>query len=159
MIDISQLPPDQLEYLKQNPAFLEALEAEIPRQVAHTEKRQAKTRRGKVKWQREIDEAMEKAEKAESRADGLRREYDPLLRELSEKYAERLPKIEGTGLICPECGDKDHGNKMNGNPWCMKCQTPLVASDKVAKWVKGKGTKMKMISVDARKLHMERDKQ
>jgi len=130
MIDTSNLSPEQQAFLEAHPEFLGGLEADIPRQVAHAEKRQLKMRNSKVNWQRELDEAMEKA-------DSLKRQYDPILRELNEKYSSLIPKVEGVdGLVCPECGDIDHQNKMNGVAYCMKCNVPLVEKETATKWLK-----------------------
>ena len=130
MIDTSGLSREQKAFLESHPDFLKGLEADIPRQAAGVEKRRLKMRKGKAKWQRELDETMEKAE-------SLRRQYDPILRELGEKYAEKLPKLEGSsGLVCPQCRDVNHKNRMNGKPWCMKCNVPLVEKEKAAKWLK-----------------------
>lgn len=59
---------------------------------------------------------------------------DPLLREITENL--RKAHQSKTGLICPQCGDTDHGNRMNKKPWCMKCNLPLMSAEKAAKWVK-----------------------
>lgn len=40
------------------------------------------------------------------------------------------------GLICPQCGDPDRRNTMNGRPWCMKCNVELMPKTKVEKWNK-----------------------
>lgn len=42
------------------------------------------------------------------------------------------------GLICPVCGEDDHGNTMNGEPWCFKCNRALVDANKSRKEVRVK---------------------
>ncbi|GAH66874.1 unnamed protein product, partial [marine sediment metagenome] len=44
-----------------------------------------------------------------------------------ENFNKKLDVIRGKdSLVCPECGEGDHGNKMNRKPWCMKCHTVLI---------------------------------
>jgi len=31
-------------------------------------------------------------------------------------------------LTCPKCKENDKGNKLNGCPWCIKCNIPLESS-------------------------------
>jgi hypothetical protein len=129
-IDISQLPQEKRAFLKANPEFLKSLEQQIPKQVAAVQKREEKLEKTKAKWQRDLDEAKGRAEK-------LRREHDPLLREIQDKLLRKLDVVKGEdSLVCPKCGEGDHGNKVNGKPWCFKCQVPLVPKDVVAKWLK-----------------------
>ncbi|GAH68856.1 unnamed protein product, partial [marine sediment metagenome] len=47
------------------------------------------------------------------------------------------------GLVCPVCGEGDEGNRMNGKPWCMKCNAPLMTVEKAADWVKPEKPKRK----------------
>jgi len=126
MIDLSELNPEKRAFLKANPELLKSLEAEIPRQVTGFQKRREKLDKGKAKWQRDFDGALAKAET-------LRREYDPCLREIQEKFNRKLGVIEVNGF-----GEGDKGNKMNGKPWCFKCKTPLMPKEKVAKWLEGR---------------------
>ena len=52
---------------------------------------------------------------------------DPNLRKMNDLANSRIrAQIVGTGgLTCPECGDRDNGNKMGKTPWCMKCNVAL----------------------------------
>jgi len=125
-IDVSNLSQEKRAFLKANPALLKSLEQEIPKQVSGVQKREEKLRKGKAKWQRDL----EYAEK-------LRREYDPLLRDIQDKMLRKLDIVKGdNSLVCAECGEGDKGNKMNGKPWCFKCNVPLVTKGNVAKWMK-----------------------
>ena len=57
---------------------------------------------------------------------------DPNLRKMNDMANSRIrAQIVGTGkLTCPECGDRDMGNKMNKTPWCMKCNVALASKGK-----------------------------
>ena len=57
---------------------------------------------------------------------------NPQVKRIEEDLRERAVKV---GLVCPECGDSDHGNRMNGRPWCLRCNVPLMEPSKVGKWV------------------------
>jgi len=61
---------------------------------------------------------------------------NPHAREITEEL--RRLHSAGGGLVCPSCGDTDHGNRMNNKPWCMKCNLPLMSLEKAANWVKPK---------------------
>ena len=46
---------------------------------------------------------------------------DPALHEVERKPGGMtIPK-----LICPKCGESDRGNRMNGKPWCFRCNVAL----------------------------------
>jgi len=134
-IDISQLSSEKRAFLKANPEFLKSLEGQVPRQVAGVQKREEKLEKGKAKWQRDLEDAKDRAEK-------LRREYDPLLREIQDKLLRKLDVVKGDSLVCPKCGEPDKGNKMNGKPWCFKCNVPLMPKGQVVKWLKLPKTKV-----------------
>ena len=123
-LDISNLSQKQQTFLKANPDFLKSLEAEIPKQVQKIHTRKLHVNKGKAKWQRDLEEA-----------ERLRREYDPLLREIQEKMTRKEEFLSG-GLVCPVCQEPDKGNKMNGKAWCMKCNAPLLPKSKAEKWKK-----------------------
>ena len=78
------------------------------------------------------------AEVAEARvhADRVRGEMlimdDPHLREITEALMARH-RTDGE-LVCPNCGETNHGNKMNKKPWCMKCSLPLMTAEKAKNW-------------------------
>jgi len=59
---------------------------------------------------------------------------DPHLHEITESLRKRY-RVDG-GLVCPSCGDTDHGNRMGKKPWCIKCNLPLMSAEKAAAWVK-----------------------
>jgi len=135
-IDISQVSPEKRAFLKVNPELLKSLEQQIPKQVAGMQKREEKLRKGKAKWQRDLDRRVEKLR---AKADQLRQDYmmDPRLREIQNKLLRKLDVVKGDkSLVCPKCGEGDYGNKMNGKPWCFKCNVPLMPKDQVAKWLK-----------------------
>lgn len=96
---------------------------------------QAKQERSKSSLQKEIGDVRDKVE-------SLKRSFyfhDPALRELNDSITNRLREeavSTSKKMVCLECGDIDHGNRMNGQPWCMKCQLPLIPKEKADKWVK-----------------------
>ena len=136
-IDLSNLPPKQRASMEANPELLKSLEQEIPKQVAGMKRRREKRMKSKAKWQREAEEAEEKTEE-------LTRRYSPELMRIQEDFARRGAVQIGSKLMCPKCGDTDHGNRMNGAPWCMKCNCPLIPKSKVEKWTKS--LKIKVVS-------------
>jgi len=89
--------------------------------------------------QRQRREIEEKVEGARLRADRVREEArimsDPHLREITENL-RKLHSVE-SGVVCPQCGETNsHGNKMNGKPFCFKCQLLMISKEKAEKWVK-----------------------
>jgi len=79
-------------------------------------------------------EIEERIREAKWVREDMRTRSDPHLREITENL--RRAHATGGGLICPGCGDTDHGNRMGKKPWCMKCNLPLMSAEKAAKWVK-----------------------
>jgi len=143
-IDSSQLSPEQQAFLKANPELLKSLGQEIPKQAARVQTRQKKLSKGKSKLQRDLEEIDHKVAKAKRRADELRREYmvNPHLREINEKCSSTADR-GSKGLVCPVCGEPNGAyakggkpNKKGEKPWCLKCDSPLVPADKLAKWRK-----------------------
>lgn len=134
-IDISNLSPEKRAWLKANPDLLKSLEAEVPRQAASFKVRQEKVNRGNASWQRNLDGTNSKVEDAKQRAEELRRQYDPMLREINRRFIEEAERGKAS-LVCPVCGDIDHQNKVNGKSWCLKCNNPLVPKEKVETWKK-----------------------
>ena len=128
-IDISNLSEQKGAFLKANLDFLKGLESETTRQTHRVQKRKLKLRKSKSHWQKEIDDIREKARK-------IRTQYDPLLMSIEAKFNSIMNTIIVSPLICPSCGDGDKGNRMNGKPWCLKCNSPLLAREKVAKYLK-----------------------
>lgn len=139
-IDLSNLSPEKRAFLKAHPDLLKSLEQEIPKQARSFQARREKLERGKAKWQRDhvrrrVEDAKHKADEARQRAEELRRKYNPKLMEINRRLMKKAVRGSGS-LVCPECGEGDHRNKMNGKPWCLKCNSPLVAESKVATWKK-----------------------
>lgn len=58
---------------------------------------------------------------------------NPHMRQITETLKR---KHSAGGLVCPVCGEGDEGNRMNGKPWCMKCNVPLMTKEKAKSWVK-----------------------
>jgi len=138
-LDISNLSEEKQKFLKANPELLKSLEKEIPLQVQRVDTRKQKMNKGKSKLQRDLEDVDQRVEDAKRKADRLRSEYmvDPHLREISTKYQSLLGKSESASmLVCPKCKEGDHGNKMNKQPWCMKCNTALVPKNMLEKWRK-----------------------
>ena len=162
-IDISNLSPEQRAFLKVNPDLLKSLERGIPQQVRAFQSRKEKLKKSKSPLQRELDKGSEEKCKAKAELERLRkraerlkrkvksshqkemaelqakiRKYefrlDPALRKIQRKLEEKLTVT--SKMVCPNCGDPDRGNKVNGKPWCFKCNTILVAKDKLQKWLK-----------------------
>ena len=46
-------------------------------------------------------------------------------------------------LVCPKCDGGSLNNTMNGRPWCMKCDLPLMTPEKAEEWEEPKKTKSK----------------
>jgi len=138
-IDLSNLTQQKRAFLKANPELLRSLEREIPNQIQRANTRKKKMIKGKSKLQRSLEDVDCRVAEAKHKADKLRRKYmmDPNLREINEKYQRRLQKSESaSALVCPKCKGSDHGNKMNGRPWCMKCNTALNPANILEKWKK-----------------------
>jgi len=100
-----------------------ALLAEAPKQWKRFQKNKLKREKGKAKWQREIDEIDGKVADAKAHVEELRRQYDPELMRINANLGRKYG-VSG-GLKCPVCGEENHGNVMNGKPWCMKDNVAL----------------------------------
>jgi hypothetical protein len=61
-------------------------------------------------------------------------QYNRALIELNHKVSK--PDAVIGALICPQCGDSDRGNTMNGKSWCFKCQVALILKDKMRSIIK-----------------------
>ena len=136
-VDVSHLSSEKRDFLKCNSELLSSLEKAIPNQVRNVQTREKKLSKGKSKLQRDLEDVDRRVEEAKRRADELRREYmvDPHLREINEKYQKLIVKSEsGSSLVCPKCKEGDHGNKMNKQSWCMKCNTALISKNMLEKW-------------------------
>lgn len=138
-IDLSELSQEKMCFLKANSELLADLEKAIPAQVRRVNTRKKKMNRGKSKLQRDLEDVDRRVEEAKRKADKLRREYmiDPHLCKIQENFNRKLGIIKGEdSLVCPTCGEGDKGNKMNRQPWCMKCNTALIPKKMLKKWLK-----------------------
>jgi len=136
MIDLSNLSPEKRAFLEANPELLESLMKAIPNQLQRVNSRKKKMNKGKSKLQRDLEDVDCRVEEAKRKADRLRREYiiDPHLREINQKFLSRVET--SSKLICPKCKEGDSRNKMNKQPWCMKCNTALIPKNMLEKWKK-----------------------
>ncbi len=138
-MDLSHLSQEKRAFLKCHPELLRSLEKEIPSQIRRVNTRNKKLSKGKSKLQRDLEDIDRRVEEAKRKADKLRREYmmDPNLRKISEKYQRHMNTLESAStLICPKCKEVDHCSKMNGTPWCMKCNTALITRKMLKNWEK-----------------------
>ena len=119
----------------------------IPLEIQESAKRMLEKHRAtvlkrnynKAKWQRDLEDVDRRMEDVRAKAKELRQEYmmDPHLREIQSKLMRKLDIVKGDkGLVCPACGEDDKNNRMNGQPWCFKCNSPLVSKDKIKMWKK-----------------------
>jgi len=67
------------------------------------------------------------------------------------KYVKVTSGKNASELVCPVCGEPDKGNKVNGKPWCLKCNVELVPRGKVKKMLK------KVIRVVSKSEALKRD--
>jgi hypothetical protein len=130
------------EKIEDSPEFRKALQEECEKQY-RSFLYGGNVPKGKVggtpkEVQRQRREIEEKVEGARIHADRVRREAELMSNEGAREIIESLRRIHGQngGLICPQCGDSDHHNRMNGKPWCMSCNLPLMSKEKAEKWVK-----------------------
>lgn len=107
--------------------------AEAPKQWERFQKNRLKRIKGLPKWKRELAEIDSRVADAMAKADELRGQYDPELMRIQANLDRKVGV--SSSLSCPKCHDTDHGNKMNGKPWCMKDNIPLIPKNKIGKWV------------------------
>lgn len=50
---------------------------------------------------------------------------NPYLENINDKLLHRAC-ASSLELVCPSCGSKDHGNRLNTKPWCFRCNVMLV---------------------------------
>ncbi|MBA7468136.1 hypothetical protein ES707_03377 [subsurface metagenome] len=79
-------------------------------------------------------DAQMRVDAAKRKDDELRRLHSPSLRRITENYKLKY-NLQSGGLVCPKCGDPDYNNKMNGKPWCFKCNIELISTNKITKWI------------------------
>lgn len=81
------------------------------------------------------------AEQVRREAEEMRFRMHPHVREIDELYR----RLHGAGgLICPLCGERDHGNRINGKPVCSMIAkhkakgvdgpVPLLLLEKAKEW-------------------------
>lgn len=85
-----------------------------------------------------VAEMLQRFQSPESRAARIRMESEMRSNPHVQEINRNLKALHGgdSGLVCPSCKDIDHGNKMNGKPFCMKCQIPLTTPEKAKGWKK-----------------------
>ena len=109
-----------------------ALLAEAPEQWERFQQNKAKRVKGLPKWKRELEDIDGKVADAWANAEELRRQYDPELMRINANLDRKMDTPVG-GLRCPKCGEPDKHNKMNGKPWCIKCNVALESPFQVKK--------------------------
>ena len=117
---------------KRNSVLEVALLAEAPKQWERFQKNKLKRVKGLPKWKRELEEIDSKVADARAKAEELRGQYDPELMRINSLLERKLGSPVG-GLRCPKCHEGDRGNKMNGKPWCFKCNVALESPFQVKK--------------------------
>jgi hypothetical protein len=128
--------------IEDSPEFKKALQEECERQYRsilygkNAPKVSVGSTAAEVERQRR---EIEKSSEARLHANLMRREAEimgnPHAREITENL-RALHSVEG-GLVCPQCGETDsHGNKMNGHPFCFRCQLQMISKEKAEKWIK-----------------------
>jgi len=130
----------------ESPEFKKALQEECEKQyrgwlygggvVANSKDKIGDTMEEIQRQRREIEE---KVADARLHADRVREEArimsDPHLREITENL-RKLHSVESS-VVCPQCGETNsHGNRMNGKPFCFKCNLIMISKEKAKKWVK-----------------------
>lgn len=108
-----------------------AILAEAPKQWERSVRNRLKRRKGKARWQREIEDmdskvaaAKENAKDAKRTGEEMRRQCDPELMRITANLERKMDSLVGE-LRCPKCGEPDRHNTMNGKAWCMRCNVPL----------------------------------
>lgn len=109
---------------KRNSVLEAALLAEAPKQWERFQKSRLKRIKGLPKWRRELEELDSRVADVKARAEELRRQCDPELMRINANLERKYGSPTG-GLRCPKCGEPDRHNKMNGQSWCFKCNSPL----------------------------------
>ena len=88
-----------------------------------------------VSPERVVDpEVEERVKLARFQREEMRVMGDPHMREITENL--RRVHSSSSKLVCPSCGEGDHGNRMNKKPWCMRCNMPLMTREQAEGWVK-----------------------
>ena len=66
----------------------------------------------------------------------LHAEHSTFLEQQFAGFMTRQVEAYQSVLMCPVCGDGDRHNTLNGKPWCLKCNSPLIRRDAVKEFVK-----------------------
>jgi len=83
----------------------------------------------------EAMEARLKADELEPNRGFFEIPESPLMEIYAKYMAKHMVNLkpQKAGLICPECGSEDQGNRVNKKPWCIRCNVPLVHESKLKK--------------------------
>ena len=132
--------------LEDSPEFRKALQEECEKQyrgwlygggVAANSKDKIGDTMEEIQRQRQRIE--DEVAEARIHADRIRREAELMSNEHAREITEHLRRIHSveSGVVCPQCGETNsHGNKMNGKPYCFKCNLQMVRKEKAENWVK-----------------------
>lgn len=89
--------------------------------------------------QRQRQKIEDKFKDARLHAERVRREAEIMSNPHAREITENLLRVhsKGGGMVCPQCGETNsHGNRMNGKPFCFKCNLVMISKEKAEKWVK-----------------------
>jgi len=127
-IDISNLSQEEQAFLKANPDLLKSIEEAIPKELERTEKRKEKLLKTMSVHQQKMAELQDKFD--------FRLFLDPTLKDIQQKFDSAVPtrQVSTEEIMCPVCGSDDKGNKVNGKPWCLKCNVMLLPKHKIKRW-------------------------
>ena len=106
-----------------------ALLAEAPKQWNRFQKNRTKRIKGLPKWKRDLEEIDSRVADAKAKAEELRRRYDPELMQIQANLDRKIG-VQSIGLHCSRCGEPDRQNRINGKPWCGKCNKSFVDQPK-----------------------------
>lgn len=102
-----------------------------------------------------MEEMQRRRKEIEAMSEDIRRHTERVRREAKERRFRMHPHVReidevyrrahgGGGLICPICGERDHGNRMNGRPYCfmnarhkvmgVDGPVPLMSPEKARDW-------------------------
>ena len=102
-----------------------ALLAEAPEQWKHFQRSRLKRLKGLPKWKRDLEEMDSRVIDAETKFEEFNRQYDPELMRINSNLERKIDSSIGGGLRCPTCDESDRHNRMNDEPWCLKCNVAL----------------------------------
>jgi hypothetical protein len=70
--------------------------------------------------------------------DKRREQHDLIVNPQAREINENLRRMHSSpnNLVCPECGEtQSNGNKMNGKPYCYKCNVPMMHREDLDKYI------------------------